>query len=302
MPERDERVRRLLDAYPWAGEGIHVRLLDVGLTLYATDVHLAEYLAELYAPLRVLERGRHTLTISREGRGRHRAHVVTLDACRVVSTPAASVALSHLLFQANQLAIDGTREAVLIHAAAVAAPDAAVVIPGPMGAGKSTLTAALVARGLGYLTDEVVALDPVLGCVRAYPKYLSLGSRHEDVLHDLTPAVASGVERFVGDRRLVPPETIRPDAIAGPTVALLVVTPRYERGAATTLEPLRPTDALMMLAQHAFHLDHDASRVLEVLSALVERSRCYRLVSGDLDDACDHLVGLLDAVREPAAS
>jgi hypothetical protein len=54
---------------------------------------------------------------------------------------------------------------LLLHAGAVVAPDgAALVFSGHSGAGKSTMTRALVARGLRYLTEECVALRAERRC------------------------------------------------------------------------------------------------------------------------------------------
>jgi hypothetical protein len=75
-----------------------------------------------------------------------------------------------------------------------------------------------------------------------------------------------------------------------------VVAPRYERGAATAIEPLRAAEALSTLAQHAFHIERDGQRTLDVLARMVEASSCYRLVSGDVTEATNALLDLIDAV------
>lgn len=64
---------------------------------------------------------------------------------------------------------------VLLHAAAVDMEGLGVVIAvGPSGAGKSTAATALGKSG-GYLTDELVVLDPESLRVEAYPKPVSRG-------------------------------------------------------------------------------------------------------------------------------
>lgn len=58
---------------------------------------------------------------------------------------------------------------LLLHAAAIDIGGRALVLCGPSGAGKTTLTLALVARGLRLLTEEVVLIDKdglVLGLAR----------------------------------------------------------------------------------------------------------------------------------------
>lgn len=296
MPDRAIALRRLLDGYPSGGTTPRLRLLGFDVVIRVPDPALAEHLAGLYAPMRDDGEAEHVLTLSTTGHADGSvAWSVHLDATRVLATPAPSIACQHLLWEANRQAIDRTRDLVLVHASAAVFDGVAILLPGPMGAGKSTLVAALVREGFGYLTDEVVALDPATGLVVPYPKYLSLGG----VLAGLVPEASEPVRRFLGDQRLVAPDTIRPGAVAAPAPPRLVVAPRYERGAATTIEPLRPAEALSTLAQHAFHIETDGQRTLDVLARTVEASSCYRLVTGDVDGATAALLALVGSVREP---
>jgi hypothetical protein len=247
---------------------------------------MADLLHELYEPLRAPGEAEHVLSVRAAGDGDRPWWEVHLDGVRVLRTRAASIAFRQLLWEANQQAIDRTTDRVLVHAAAAARGGDAVVIVGPMGAGKSTLVAALVGAGLGYLTDEVVALDPASGLVQPYPKYLSVGP----ALAHLTPPRPAAVRMVVGDQHLVPVAALRPDALAGPSRPRTVVLPRYEQGAGVTLTPIAPPDALSAVAEHAFHLDRDGPRVLRTVATMVEGATCWSLVSGDVDAARDALL------------
>jgi hypothetical protein len=57
----------------------------------------------------------------------------------------------------------------VLHASAAVLDGAAVALTGPSGAGKSTLLSALLARGAGFLADDVAALEPDGGAVRVHP-------------------------------------------------------------------------------------------------------------------------------------
>ncbi len=57
----------------------------------------------------------------------------------------------------------------LLHAAGVAIDGRAVALVGPTGAGKTSLALQLVARGAGFLTDDVLALDERGGILHAHP-------------------------------------------------------------------------------------------------------------------------------------
>jgi hypothetical protein len=293
VDEAGAEVRRLLDASPVGATTPPLGLLDFGVVVRVPDAALAEHLTRLYAPLVLTEDPAnvpHRLTLSATTAG----YEVHLDADRLLATPAKSIAFQSLLWHANRQAIDAGRDSVLVHASAAAHAGTALVLPGPMGAGKSTLVAALVRAGLDYLTDEVVAIDPGSGLVRPYPKYVSLAG-------DPAAAAPEAVREYLGDTSLVAPDALRPGAVARePASPRVVVTPRYEPGATATLEPLRPAAALAALAQHSFHLETDAARTLAVLGALVQQSACYELVSGDVPGATRlllELVGAGDRVR-----
>ena len=289
MPDAEAAVRRLLDDHPAAGETPPLRLLDFDVVLRVPDAALGAYLTDLYAPLQATGNAAHVLTLAAAGSG----WSVHLDETRLLLTPARSVALRTLLWEANRQAIERTREPVLVHASAVARGGRAIVLPGPMGAGKSTVAAALVRAGLGYVTDEVVAIDAGTGRIRPYPKYLSLGAQ----LAELVPGPPPGVREYLGDQVLVAPDALRAgawDPTAGPPAPALVVVPRYEPGASAALEPLDRATTLATLAQHAFHLSADCQRTLDVLDALVERAPGYSLVSGDIEGATEVLMALLD--------
>ena len=213
-------------------------------------------------------------------------------------TPAPSIAFAHLLWQANREAIDRTRGHVLVHAAAAARGDVAVILPGAMNAGKSTLVAGLAARGLEYVTDELVAIDPGTGRIRPYAKYLSLG----DHLAATIPEPPESVLPYLGSLRLLPVSALRVPPASQPAMPRLVVAPVYEPGAPASIERIRPAAALLALAEHTFHLPSDAPRALAALADVVAGSECFRLVSGDLDAACDAVLAALDDVTAAVAS
>jgi hypothetical protein len=70
------------------------------------------------------------------------------------------------------------RDYLFVHAGVVVWRDRAVLLPGHSFSGKSTLVAALLEAGAGYLSDEYALLD-LNGRVHAYPRPLALrdGSR-----------------------------------------------------------------------------------------------------------------------------
>ena len=70
-----------------------------------------------------------------------------------------------------QQCIAHATDCVVLHGAAIAFDEVALVMAGPSGSGKSTLTRALLAEGAEYLSDECVA-------IRADGQVLGLGPPH----------------------------------------------------------------------------------------------------------------------------
>jgi hypothetical protein len=288
-------VRLAFDDYPWQGE-VWLDLLGSPVRVRSTVPSVTSLLAELSASLvsRASEGdARRELTFHEETVLGTTRFAVTVDRVRSIDTPTSSIAFAQLLFDLNQAAIDAAEQPALVHAAAATSPTGAILLPGGMGAGKSTLVAGLVPRGLGYLTDEVAAIGPD-GLVCAYPKHLSLGERTSPVLAELDACVPNDPDGLLGGRRLVPPSCLRGGGVGVAMTPRLVVLPEFTPGASTHLEPLSAPEALFALAAHTFRLDRDPARSLSTLEAVVAACACFRLVSGDLDRACELVLGLLD--------
>ncbi len=190
---------------------------------------------------------------------------------------------------------------LLLHAGGVVDGGVGVALPGQMEAGKTTLTAGLVRAGLGYLTDEALALDRETLRVNPYPKPLSIDPGAWALFPELAPPSASD-EGYEPVQWQVPATAIRADALAGPCPVAVVVFPRFEAGADTVLEPVGRAEALVELARNTFRFRERGAPELDLLADLARGVECHRLTMGELDGAVDLVAGLLGVtpVREPA--
>lgn len=203
-----------------------------------------------------------------------------------------------LVWHVNRRVIAESQDRLLIHASAAAHGDAGLLFPAAMEAGKTTLVAGLVRAGLSYVTDEAVAIDLRSGLVEPFPRSLSVDEGSWHVLADLEPSVPPEVADYLRGQWQVPPDSIRPGAVAGPCRPRFVITPQYRAGSTTRLEPLGRADAVRTMAENAFNFRSHGRAALHLLADVARQSSCHRLVVGDLDDACDLVLGLLD--REAA--
>ena len=125
-----------------------------------------------------------------------------VDSAAVRLEVAAGSTAGQLLAEITRIAVDHSPR-LCIHAGVVSGADASFVIPGASGLGKSTLTAALVQAGFGYLSDEVLAVPRTGGLPAPFARPLALAADSWTAL-GLDPVRRPAA----GDERLVAPEQL----------------------------------------------------------------------------------------------
>ena len=304
-----ERVRTRLRSQDFAATSRTFNLLGFSACV-RSDADLVPELVELlWAPLLSDMEPEHVFTVTQSPPDLNGivAWHLHLDALHVVSAPALSIVVSHLLWEANRQALENTPGHALLHSAAVTSGDHAAIIVGPQGSGKSTLSVALVARyGLGYLTDEAVAISPD-GLpdglmVQPYAKYISVAANIEELLPEVSPISDPALVSLLGELVLVPASSLREELIVAAARPSVVVLPTYIPNAPTKIEVLSPASALHSVGQHSYHLARDTALVMDTLAAVTSSARCITLTSGDLDEACQVVLDLLSHGSSGTAS
>ncbi|HWG73749.1 MAG TPA: glycosyltransferase family 39 protein [Acidimicrobiales bacterium] len=203
-------------------------------------------------------------------------------------TSPGATSMVRLMAEVNRAAVMSRPDHLVVHAGAVALNGQGLLLPGPPGAGKTTLVGALVSAGCSYLTDEAAAIDPATLAIDPYPKPLSVDSDAWEAL---------GYPRAVeGDRSgaqwFVPASSLAPEAAGRCTPARLLVFPRYDRAGATVLAPMSRAEALVELANNSFNFVDHGGAWLGLLRQVVLGCWCWRLTVADLDSACGLVVRL----------
>ena len=164
-----------------------------------------------------------------------------------------------------------------VHAAVVAKRGVTVVIPGESGAGKTTLTVALLQQGWAYATDEAYAVDWDSDVARAYPRPLGISDWTAETL-----AVTGGVpgieERFVraGD---LGAQAVTELLTVGHIVLLDRTSGAYP--AKPSLTSAHRADALEMMLRESFTHYRRPEQALLRLSDVVRAADVWRLRYGD---------------------
>jgi hypothetical protein len=185
-----------------------------------------------------------------------------------------------------------------LHAAAVMRAGKLILLPGRSGSGKSLLTARLLALGSEYFGDDAVLLRPSDGAVRPIPIALSIKDEGVEHLSDLFPELPGSAKHDREDglsvRYLPPPPTSMPPQ--GRVARIdVIVFPRYEAGAKTSLRTVSAADALSRLLAECLAIPQKLTlQAASTLVETVERAACWELISSDLDDAVASILALVD--------
>ncbi len=212
---------------------------------------------------------RATLEIRREGdgyrcRGRNDTNVV--EDLR----PSAARAVRWARQRVLEAMVAAHPESLWLHGAAVGVHARAVLIVGPRGSGKSTLSTALCARGATFLSDDVLPIDPDGFTVHPFPRSPEV---RQDPGEEMPPAWLLEVEKtaIAVDDRL--------ERSALPVSALLF--PRAGRTGGISLEACAPRDAVVALAGCTWNFAEQGARAAAAIGRLASAIPVARIAFDD---------------------
>jgi hypothetical protein len=317
------------DAAPGAHDRAHctpgLRALSHHFVVCCDDASLGTYIEGLLGSLRPgdeVESGdvaRYDVTVSSSSSSsssRPGCVDVHRDGEIVVLDVPPGDAVATLVWDVNRLAAERSGEYLLFHSGGLeAAEGVGLLVPAASGSGKSTLTAGLARAGLGYLSDELVALEldgAVPGRLLPYPKPITVKPGSFTALASMEPGPfgdgwfgeSSGSESGSGsgsgsdgseDEWQVPVGEGTGLRVGSPCRPAYVIVPRYDAGAETALTRLSETEAFFALALHAVNMLPHGADATSALGRLAADCECYALAMSDLDAACALVLGLVAA-------
>jgi hypothetical protein len=235
---------------------------------------------------------------------RQASFVVSFAARRVTCFPSASASLDtvrQLLLGHVVPLLFANRGALVLHASAVRTPHGAIAFVGETQAGKSTIAAALSARGCSLMADDCAIVEVVDGECRVRPMHVGvrLWPDAASVLRTAGPAARAGTQK----KRRIAAEAlgIQVSRRPVPLHRVYVLEPASARQP-VSIEPLSRANAVVALLASSFQLEIDRPtqllRSFDNLSAVASRVPVRRLCR---PRGLVHLAALVDTVLEDAA-
>lgn len=207
----------------------------------------------------------------------------------LVDTPQLARCAEHKI---NRCLVEALGGHLLLHAAGVSRRSAAILLPGKPGSGKTSLAARLVELGCGYITDELVIADFDSNRVMPFPKALTLKPGSFDAFDHLAtkPSNLDGHDVWY----LCPERLRRGSVVQEPSSIRLIVFPRYCAGSRTDVTHLSIGETVLGLFETAVNIARHKEHGLDHLIRIAQGARGYGLPFGDLDQACEAILGIVE--------
>lgn len=224
-------------------------------------------------------------TINPDG---HRLWTLAAERDPVSSDPDLGAVLNRFEYEICRRVIERRRDLIMLHGALVSRDGAALFISGESGAGKTTLSVALSARGFHVETDDVTLFEASSTKFHPIPRCFHLDSQSKRLLRDAGVPIpaASGRHNFVT------PADLQACGTHGPTPhTLIALSPT--RTTSPALLPLTQAEMTGLLMRESAWGRHSGGEALSALIRLTRQARCYRLTMGSLEASVNVLDELM---------
>ncbi len=183
---------------------------------------------------------------------------------------------------------------LLFHAAALDYKGNGLIMPGTMGAGKTTLTAWLLTKGFNYLSDELVFIANGENTVEAFPRPLNLKRPSREVLQEYLDFSEKNAQILVSRHTdLVSPLLLNPGSKTSQPPLRLIVFPRYTANSEFVLQQLSKAQAGKALMQCLVNAQNLPDLGFSEITRLARQIPAYKLQYSNfaqLDNAIEQLL------------
>lgn len=180
---------------------------------------------------------------------------------------------------------DQSRGGLLFHAAGLAWQGKGVLVPGKIGAGKTTLTAWLVAKGLDYLTDELVFVPHEADTIQTFTRPLNVKTAARAALQAVLPFdFETHAPHILSTSRadLIPPDLLRPVQLSEPPLGLIIFA-RYLPDSEFSLRLLTKAQAGLALMECLVNARNLPGHGFAEIARLAKTAPAYKLSYANFD-------------------
>lgn len=185
---------------------------------------------------------------------------------------------------------------LIVHAAVLARGDEALVLPGPPGSGKSTLSAALMLAGWRLLSDELTLLDLETLEIAPILRPFSLKNRSIDLIGERGPELvfSTPIEDTAKGRICHASPSAASIAGRGRAAKLRwLVLPRFGEGRSPELLPMDRSQGVLELLKQSFNVQVLGETAFNVACRAMDRATAFEYRYGALDEAVARLEDVL---------
>ncbi|MBU1665460.1 MAG: HprK-related kinase A [Gammaproteobacteria bacterium] len=177
---------------------------------------------------------------------------------------------------------------LMLHAAVLERHGRAVILPGDPGAGKSTLTAALILSGWRLLSDEITLIDRKDGLIVPLARPVSLKNQSIEIIRAAFPDAVIGdiaLDTHKGTVSHLKPPRASVERMDEKARAAHIVFPRWRADTAARLTHHSKADAFIHAATHGFNYSLLGRLGYELNAALIDACECWDFEYSRLDEA-----------------
>jgi len=177
---------------------------------------------------------------------------------------------------------------LILHAACIEKNGRVAILPGPPGAGKSTLCATLVNNGWRLLSDELSLIDIFSGKMYGLARPVNLKNESINIIRRNFPEAVMGratsdtVKGTVAHMK-APDDSI--ERVMEPADARWIIFPKYKAGTNAEIKPRSKACTFIYAAENSFNYSNLGNTGFEVLEKMINHVECFDFSYSSLDEA-----------------
>jgi len=176
----------------------------------------------------------------------------------------------------------------ILHAAVIEKNGLAIILPAQPGAGKSTLSAALMLSGWRLLSDELGLIRLSDGCLTPLARPINLKNESISIIRKYSSTAIMSDQCKDTNKGTVALLGVSDESVSrsNETVApSFIISPKYTPGASAILTEESKAKMFMHAAENSFNYSLLGVKGFKLLSNIIDKCQCYNFEYSNLDDA-----------------